>query len=99
MEKFPRKIGVSIFVDTLKKNEKKPLLSICIPTYNRAKTLDKTLLTLTGQDFFNVSDDVEIVISDNCSTDDTGEICKNTQNFFRVRFLSQKFRKYKRQKF
>lgn len=82
MEKFPRKIGVSIFVDTLKKNEKKPLLSICIPTYNRAKTLDKTLLTLTGQDFFNVSDDVEIVISDNCSTDDTGEICKKYTELF-----------------
>ena len=44
-----------------------PLLSICIPTYNRANLLRETLAHLREV----CSEDVEIVISDNCSGDDT----------------------------
>src|SRR6266404_2786201 len=44
-----------------------PLLSICIPTYNRANLLRETLAHLREV----CSEDVEIVISDNCSPDDT----------------------------
>ena len=45
-------------------------LSICIATYNRAEILGGTLEHLAG-----VSDiDMEIVVSDNCSTDDTATI-------------------------
>lgn len=53
-----------------------PLLSICIPTYNRSTYLKKTLDSIVSQADFN-TDDVEIVISDNCSTDDTPEIIKD----------------------
>ncbi len=48
------------------------LLSICIPTYNRAEYLRKTLSSITGQEGFD--DRVEIVISDNCSTDHTSDV-------------------------
>lgn len=49
--------------------EKKPLLSICIPTWNRAEYLRACLESLVCQpEFF--SEDVEIVISDNASTDE-----------------------------
>lgn len=55
--------------------EKKPLLSICIPTYNRAEYLEKSLESIIRQPEFH-SDDVEVVISDNCSTDNTQELCQ-----------------------
>lgn len=53
-------------------NEKKVLLSIGIPTYNRADFLDKCLDSI----YCEVNDDpiFEIVISDNASTDNTYEI-------------------------
>lgn len=49
----------------------KPLLSICIPTYNHAELL-KLLVSLVPQLLLTGS--VEIVVSDNCSTDHTAEI-------------------------
>lgn len=52
----------------------KIVLSICIPTYNRGKALVKNLNHLTS---FK-SDEIEIVVSDNCSQDDTeGRTKKN----------------------
>lgn len=52
-----------------------PLLSICIPTYNRACYLWKTLNSITTQKEFLFSNLVNIVISDNCSNDATEEVC------------------------
>lgn len=51
------------------------LLSICIPTYNRAFYLDKLLNSILTQ-IENVND-VEIVVSDNASTDDTPQVVEN----------------------
>ncbi len=45
-------------------------LAICIPTYNRAEYLEKLLIALTAQ----LTDEVEIVVSDNASTDNTSEV-------------------------
>lgn len=50
--------------------ESRTLLSICIPTYNRACVLEKTLESIVRQ----LEDEIEIVISDNCSTDNTEEV-------------------------
>lgn len=47
-----------------------PFFSIAIPTYNRADKLKIALKQLLAQDFKNF----EIVISDNCSTDDTRKV-------------------------
>src|SRR5271155_2474951 len=47
------------------------LLSICMPTYNRAGLLAQTLAHLRS---VCSGDDVEIVISDNCSPDKTQEV-------------------------
>ncbi len=55
-------------------NIKLPILSICIPTYNRAKILKESLESLVCQDIFQNTNQVEIIISDNCSTDNTSEI-------------------------
>ena len=53
---------------------KRPLLSICIPTYNRAKVLERVLTQYVEDTDFD--DDVEIVISDNASTDSTQHVCE-----------------------
>lgn len=53
-----------------------PLLSICIPTYNRAGYLYFALRSIVSQKAFLNTDDVEIVICDNCSIDDTEVIVK-----------------------
>lgn len=52
-----------------------PLLSICIPTYNRSKYLDGLLDALAGQiTKADLGGQIEIVISDNCSTDHTPRV-------------------------
>ena len=50
-----------------------PLLSICIPTYNRAELLRQCLESIISES--NVfTDKVEVIVSNNCSTDKTEEI-------------------------
>ena len=51
----------------------KPLLSLCIPTYNRSQYLKKSLDSIICQQEF-LDGKVEIVISDNASEDDTREV-------------------------
>lgn len=53
--------------------ENKPLLSICIPTYNREKYLKECLDSVINQEWFN-EEEIEIVISDNASTDNTKQL-------------------------
>ena len=54
---------------------KKPILSLCIPTYNRSKYLKNTLESIVCQDVF-CNGEVEIVVSDNASSDDTQQMMK-----------------------
>lgn len=56
------------------------LLSICIPTYNRAVFLDYMVRKLVSFDSFD--DSVEIVISDNCSDDNTYQTVMNIMSDF-----------------
>jgi abequosyltransferase len=49
------------------------LLSICIPTYNRCQILDETLNKLFSNPEFN-DELIEVIVSDNCSTDNTNEV-------------------------
>ena len=51
------------------------VLSICIPTRNRSDRLARCVETLTNLRIFRESSEIELVISDNASTDDTGEVC------------------------
>ena len=59
----------------------KKLLTIAIPTYNRAALLDKQLawLAIAIKGF---ESECEIVISDNCSTDNTPGVVKKWQSVF-----------------
>ncbi len=53
--------------------DKKPILSICIPTYNRSEYLSESFKILSEQ-VGNYVEDIEIIVSDNCSTDNTNEV-------------------------
>ncbi|MDD5020755.1 MAG: glycosyltransferase family 2 protein [Endomicrobiaceae bacterium] len=65
-----------------------PLLSICIPTYNRSESLLQTVESIINSDGFD--EKVEIVISDNCSTDDTEQICRDyTNKYNNVKYYRQ----------
>ncbi len=57
-----------------KKNS--PLLGVCIPTFNRAKALEATLIHLVAVCEPN---DIPIYISDNCSPDNTQQVCADFQ--------------------
>lgn len=48
-------------------------LSIAIPTRNRAEILDRSLESITKQNFF-LDNQIEVVVSDNASTDHTFEV-------------------------
>lgn len=50
-----------------------PLVSICIPTYNRAECLKETLSSIVCQEEFK-DGYVEVVVSDNASTDNTEQV-------------------------
>jgi glycosyltransferase involved in cell wall biosynthesis len=49
-----------------------PLLSVCVPAYNSARTIDETLRSILDQDV-----DCEVVVLDNGSDDGTGDIARS----------------------
>ena len=49
---------------------RRPRVSVCIPTYNRARYLREAIESALGQTFA----DFELVVVDNCSTDETPEV-------------------------
>lgn len=53
-----------------------PLISIAIPTYNRATVLADTLCSLASHPEL-MRDDIELVISDNASTDKTEDVVRD----------------------
>ncbi len=60
-------------------------------TYNSSKFVNETLESAKNQSYENI----ELIVSDDCSTDDTVEICKNCiernmQRFTRTELLTVK---------
>lgn len=49
-----------------------PLVSVCVITYNSSKYIVETLDSILNQSYKNI----ELIISDDCSKDNTVEICK-----------------------
>jgi glycosyltransferase involved in cell wall biosynthesis len=63
-----------------------PRLTIGLPVYNGEKYIEESLEALLGQSFT----DFELIISDNASTDSTGEICRRYEDQdSRVRYFRQ----------
>lgn len=59
-----------------------PFMSICIPTYNRAKYVGEAIQSVLSQTF----QDYEIIVIDNCSDDHTKEVIDSLQDS-RIRFI------------
>ena len=53
------------------------ILSICIPTFNRSAYLESTIESIVNQALFRDRMYVEIVVSDNASSDATANICQD----------------------
>ena len=63
-----------------------PRLTIGLPVYNGEKYVAESLEALLGQSFT----DFELIISDNASTDSTGDICRRYEKQdSRVRYFRQ----------
>jgi Glycosyl transferase family 2 len=67
-----------------------PLLSICIPTFNRARLLDVCLSSVLAQ-VAKFSDRVECVISDNASSDDTQALLAEYQQLYPMQVFRNAF--------
>lgn len=61
---------------------KNPKVSIMIPTYNQEAYISQAIESALMQDYNNI----EIIISDDCSTDRTGEIVKRYLSDHRVKY-------------
>ncbi len=61
-----------------------PLLSVCVPLYNKAATLDRTLHTLSRQGI----EQMEVVIVDNASTDDSQAVATRWLDRLAIRIVS-----------
>lgn len=68
---------------------KQPLVSVPVITYNSAKYVLETLESIKAQTYQNI----ELIISDDCSTDDTVELCQkwveeNKKRFIRTQIIT-----------
>jgi glycosyltransferase involved in cell wall biosynthesis len=62
----------------------KKILSICIPTFNRHNYLDKLLGNVQQQLVkYQLQDDVEVIVSDNASEDDTSAVAQKYASVIR----------------
>lgn len=68
----------------------KILLSICIPTYNRASFLSEAISSVLEQITDDIKDKVEICISDNASTDNTDNIVLSFQEKSNINIVFHK---------
>ena len=67
-------------------NKEHPLVSVPVITYNSAMTVIETLESIKAQTYQNI----ELIVSDDCSTDNTVEICKNWIEENKSRFAGTK---------
>ena len=63
----------------------RPLLSICIPTYNGAQRLESTLFAVAPQ-VAALAGEVELIVSDNCSTDHTRDVVERARQWGPIRY-------------
>jgi glycosyltransferase involved in cell wall biosynthesis len=69
-----------------KEKSMSPKVTVFVPTFNYARYLSETIESILSQDF----EDFELIISDDCSTDNTEDVClRYVEQDSRVRFFRQ----------
>lgn len=68
--------------------EKIPLVSVIIPMYNAEKFIPQTLESL----LYQTMTDFEVIVVDDCSTDDSVEVVESFKEKFRERGGGKPFR-------
>jgi glycosyltransferase involved in cell wall biosynthesis len=73
------------------KENQQPLISIIVITYNSAKYVLETLESIKAQTYQNI----ELIVTDDCSTDNTIELCqswisKNQSRFIKTKIVTAK---------
>ena len=63
-------------------SKEQPLVSVPVVTYNSANTILETLESIKAQTYPNI----ELIISDDCSTDNTIELCLEWLELYKERF-------------
>lgn len=62
------------------------LLSICIPTFNRANNLANCLNSIVISNNFTNLDEIEVCVSDNCSSDNTRAIVESFKDKINIHY-------------
>jgi glycosyltransferase involved in cell wall biosynthesis len=75
----------------IKKKMNQSIVTICITTYNRARLLPRCLDSVLSQTYKNI----EIIIVDDCSTDNTGEVVGKYQEKYpkKIKYIEHKVNK------
>lgn len=67
----------------MQENNTQPLVSVIVITYNSSKYVIETLNSTRSQTYHNI----ELIVSDDCSTDDTVDVCKKWIDENKDRFV------------
>jgi abequosyltransferase len=81
-KRFLAGLARSVATDAMALAGGPPLLSVCIPTYNRAKCLDLALGSFCAQVKACGRSDIQLLVSDNASTDNTWDIIQHHKLLF-----------------
>lgn len=68
----------------MEKNNSKPLVSVVVGVYNSSKYILETLESIKAQTYENI----ELIVTDDCSPDNTVEICREWINANKERFVN-----------
>lgn len=66
--------------------QKNPLISVIMPTYNRANSLERAIQSVLEQTYKNI----DVIVVDDGSSDNTGEVLKKFEKDQRVRIFTHK---------
>lgn len=69
-----------------KETEKAPLVTVLVPSYNHSKYVKQCIESIVGQTYKNI----ELIVIDDGSTDDSVEVIKQLQKIHGFTFFSQK---------
>jgi glycosyltransferase involved in cell wall biosynthesis len=75
-------VNINNTIENMWNDQQLPLVSVIVVTYNSSKYVIETLESVRFQTYLNI----EIIVCDDCSMDDTVEICRRWMDDNKIRF-------------